>query len=57
MNNPHGLSEFDKLPKMHSDLARAREAVQNEKDGLAATGKQAWERNHPQNHRYVPMAV
>ena len=57
MPNPHNLSEFDKLPKFHQDLARAREAVQKEKDGLAATGKSQWERSHPQNHRYVPMAV
>ena len=56
MDNPHNLSEFDKLPKFHAELAAKREAVHKEKMGLAATGKPAWERNHPQNHRYVPMA-
>ena len=55
IDNPHGLSEFDKLPKFHSELQRQREAVWKEKEGLS--GKTAWERNNPRNHRYVPMAT
>jgi hypothetical protein len=38
MDNPHNLSEFDKLPKFHAELAAKREAVRNEAMGLAATG-------------------
>jgi len=38
MNNPHNLSEFDKLPKFHAELAGKREAVHKEAMGLAATG-------------------
>jgi hypothetical protein len=55
IDNPHGLSEFNKLPKMHEELYNKREAKRIEAEGLA--GQANWERNHPRNHRYVPMAI
>ena len=55
IDNPHALSEFNKLPKMHEEKFRKQEAKRMEAEGLA--GKTAWERNHPRNHRYVPIAI
>jgi hypothetical protein len=45
MPNPHALSEFNKLPKMHEVKFKAQEAKRIEAEGLA--GKAQWERNHP----------
>jgi len=39
MYNPHGLSEFDKGPKMHSDRERMLEAKKIEADTVAAREK------------------
>jgi len=55
MENPHALSEFNQKPRFHEDIRRGREALATEREGLQ--GLQEWERNHPLNHRYVPMAV
>ena len=55
MENPHALSEFNKLPKFHAEKARGREAKEIEAKGLE--GLIPWERHHPLNHRYVPVAT
>jgi len=53
MENPHGLSDFDKLPRFHADKSRARNALSIEAEGLA--DKELWERNLPTNHRYCQI--
>lgn len=54
IENPHGLSEFDKRPKAIAERARMLEAKQKEAETVAAREK--WEWSHKLAPGYQPMA-
>ena len=54
MENPHGLSDFDKKPKYHFDKEQSREKIRIEAEGLV--GKEPWVRNHVLPAIHIPVS-
>ena len=54
MENPHGLSAFEKKPKFHFEKEQEREKKRVEAQGLE--GKEHWVRSHVLPATYVPIS-
>ena len=54
MDNPHGLSEFDKRPKAISDRERMLEAKRKERETVEAREK--WQWSHKLAEKYQPVS-